>query len=134
MRRPSPTDVSDLAEAVLLLAGASLAIRLLPFHLLVRLMGTRPRTQHRTADLGAVGRAVRRASRRVPWRTVCFQEGLATHWMLRRRGADARLHYGIRQAGDRLSAHVWVDVGGVVVIGEEEQGRAHQRVAVFPAG
>jgi len=74
-----------------------------------------------------------RASRRLPWHTVCFHEGLAAHWMLRRRGLPSRLHYGIRQQGDRLTAHVWVDVAGSAVIGEEKPGTAHSRVAVYPA-
>jgi hypothetical protein len=45
--------------------------------------------------------------------------------MLRRRGVDARLHYGARQGvGNKLlEAHVWVSVAGEIVIGAEEASR-----------
>ena len=117
-----------------MLAGASLAIRFLSFRRLIRLMGEeRSWPEEPRADAAAVRLAVKRAAVRLPWRIVCFQEGLAAHWMLRRRGMASRLHYGIRPEGDRLSAHVWVEAGGQVIIGEEEQGLAHHEVAVFPA-
>jgi hypothetical protein len=50
--------------------------------------------------------------------------------MLRRRGFDARLHYGIANAGG-LKAHVWVSVDGKIVIGG---GPApdYKCVAVYP--
>lgn len=44
----------------------------------------------------------------VPWRTVCLRKGLALQWMLRRRGIDARLHYGIgKDDVGALCAHLW---------------------------
>ncbi|MCW3797521.1 lasso peptide biosynthesis B2 protein [Sphingomonas sp. BN140010] len=121
-------------EAAAAVTAASLAIRLLPFRWLVVLMGRAdPRGTSTAVDPAHVRVAVRRASRRLPWRTLCFQEGLATHWMLRRRGLASRLHYGIRQQADALSAHVWVEVGGMPVIGAEEPATAHSPVAVYPA-
>ena len=76
--------------------------------------------------------AVEAAARRVPWRTVCFQKGLALHWMLRRRGVDARLHYGIgHDETGELEAHVWVAAGGTVLIGGLEAPRFNL-VATFP--
>jgi hypothetical protein len=33
---------------------------------------------------------------RMPFRVVCLQRGFAYQWMLRRRGEDAILHYGIK--------------------------------------
>ncbi len=134
MPRHPPSDYLRFIEAAASLTLASMAIRWLPFERLVRTMGKGPPlagTQKAT-ELEAVRRAVQRASARLPWRTVCFQEGLAAHWLLRRRGIDSRLHYGIRPEGDRLSAHVWVEADGAVVIGEEERGQPHVRVAIFP--
>ena len=133
MPRRSASELVFFAEACATLAAASLAIRALPFRSLASLMGRGAisgASSH--VHTNAVARAVRRASSRVPWRTVCFQEGLAVHWMLRRRGLPSHLHYGVRQAAQRLTAHVWVEVGGAVVIGEEAPGGEHHRVAVFP--
>jgi hypothetical protein len=65
-------------------------------------------------------RAIRSAAPRLPWRTVCFQQGVALHWMLRRRGVASRLHYGVRQDRENgLTAHVWVSIDGANVLGGE---------------
>jgi len=53
--------------------------------------------------------------------------------MLRRRRIDSRLHYGIRRDTERLSAHVWIEVDGRVILGEEEHAMPHRQVAIFPA-
>lgn len=125
-------DYARFAEAICALALASIAIRVLPFRAVVRLMGRRQLPGEGGRAAAGVRVAVKRASRRLPWRIVCFQEGLAAHWMLRRRGAPSLLHYGLQQSRDGLGAHVWVTVDGTVVVGEEESAR-HACVAVFPA-
>jgi hypothetical protein len=69
---------------------------------------------------------------RVPWKAVCFQRGLALHWMLRRRGIASVLHYGIAQGNDRgLRAHVWISADGRVVLGGAEAAE-FTCVASFP--
>jgi len=77
--------------------------------------------------------AVEAAARRLPWRTMCIEQGLAAQRMLRRRGIDARLHYGARNdhSAGKLEAHVWVTVDGVAVIGESEAGRFAE-IATYP--
>jgi len=134
MGRLTPKDLGLFTEACATLAVASLSIRFLPFPLLARLMAREGAPVRKGAPLpGPVSLAVTRASHRLPWKTVCFQEGLAAHWMLRRRGLPSMLHYGIRHQSDRLTAHVWVKVDGKIVIGEEQPGQGHSVVAVYPA-
>ncbi len=71
--------------------------------------------------------------RLVPWRAVCFQQGLAVHSMLRRRGIGSILHYGIRRAPEGgMGAHVWVCVNGQPVIGGEE-APGFSCLATYPA-
>ena len=123
-----------LAETVVALTAASLAIAILPFRMLVRLMGRRVAgnrvpTGESVAEVRA---AVLRVGPHLPWRVVCFQKGLAAHWMLRLRGFPSRLHYGLGLLDKDLSAHVWVTLGDEVVIGEETMA-AHTCLAVFPA-
>lgn len=111
-----------LAEALAALALASLAIALLPFRRVAAAASARGRRETR-ADRETVRRvrgAVQGWSRRVPWKAVCFQRGLALHWMLRRRGIRSVLLYGARRQGEGLAAHVWVEVDGETVIGGEE--------------
>jgi hypothetical protein len=111
-----------LAEALAALALASLAIALLPFRR-VAAAASAPVRKTAPADAEIIRRvrsAVKAWASRVPWRAVCFQKGLALHWMLRRRGIRSVLLYGAKRDETGLSAHVWVDVAGETVIGGEE--------------
>ena len=83
-------------------------------------------------EASAVAEAVRWAAAVAPFRALCLQQGLACQVMLRRRGVDARLHYGVAMQDGRMEAHVWVSTGGTVVLGTEE-ARRFREVASFPA-
>ena len=135
LHRLSGRELLQFAEAACALAAASAAIRLLPFRTVVRMMSlpnVGDRQPAQPEGLSAeVRQAVKRAARRLPWTIVCFPEGLAAHWMLRRRGARSQVHYGIRQSATGLTAHVWTSVAGEVVVGEETTD-LHTCVAVFP--
>ena len=76
--------------------------------------------------------AIEAAAPRLPWRTVCIEQGLAAQRLLRRGGIDAVLHYGIRNrpAAAKLEAHVWVTVGGETVIGGDA-APGYAEVATF---
>ena len=124
-----------LAEALAAIAAASIAVRFLSFERAV-LLGCHRVTAPSPRDHEQVQREVRwsvvAVAARVPWRAVCFQQGLALQWMLRRRGIDARLHYGVgRGDGDSLRAHVWVSAGESIVIGGDEAPN-FRAVAVYP--
>lgn len=123
-----------LGEALAALTLASLAIFLLPFRLVARAASRGAAQGEADAEtVDAVRRAVEGWARRVPWRAVCFQRGLAVHWMLRRRGIASLLHYGVRRGEDRaLAAHVWVSASGRDAIGGEVAG-GYVCLATFPA-
>ena len=103
-----------LLEATVWLAVAGFAIAMLPFRYVGRLAasrvrGAQPPQQIRATEVKRVGWAIVAAARRVPWHTMCFQQGLAAQFMLRRRGIPSVLHYGAAQDQQQgLSAHVWV--------------------------
>jgi Na+/H+ antiporter NhaD/arsenite permease-like protein len=115
-----------LAETLIVLTLASLVIRFLPFRTVIRLAARVPQlTSDRRARNDRLVAQIRGSleawARRVPWRTVCFQLGLALHVMLRLRGIPSVLHYGVRQTVEQgLQAHVWVTLGEEAVIGGEE--------------
>ena len=120
------------AEAVWNLARARIAIRLLPFRRAID-FGASPLGEGRVGEVGAIVRSVEAAAWRVPWRSVCLDQGLALQRALRQRGSDARLHYGLSAPGaGTLSAHVWVVLDGKVLLGGERAG-SHCPVAIFPA-
>jgi hypothetical protein len=114
-----------LLEATLTLAAAGCAIAVLPFRHVGRLAARPPRRseppeQTRLREVERTRWAIVACASRVPWRAMCFQQGLAAQFMLRRRGVPSVLCYGA--APDELqglSAHVWVRDGDVDVIGGE---------------
>ena len=133
IRRPL-RDNMILAEAVVALMAGWAAVRFLPFRTAVRIASVELGHQAERPDVERVSRAVAVAAKRVPWRAVCFQQGLALQWMLRRRGVDARLQYGVGHApSSELHAHVWVTVGDEIVMGGDE-APAYKSVATYPPG
>ena len=123
-----------LFEAATTLAGAAAAIQFLPFRVALK-YGSVPLPETIKVPLGAIDKlswSVKTVARKVPFRALCFEQGLALQRMLRRRGIDARLNYGIGKKDESLiEAHVWVDVDDKVVIGEHDIG-LFQSVAIFP--
>jgi hypothetical protein len=126
-----------LAETTLMLALASAAIAVLPFRWLTTMLGrsTAP-PRHPAADEPEIAAAVRdieAAARRLPWKIVCFQKGVALHWILARRGIPTVVHYGVGQSGEKgLTAHVWISAHGRNVLGGEI-AQEYVCLATFPA-
>jgi Transglutaminase-like superfamily len=135
--RLSRQDRLLLLEAIVWLGIAALAVALLPFRH-VGLLAARPiRTREvpskeRLDKARRIRWAIISTAARVPWRALCFQQGLAAQLMLRRRGIPSVLYYGAAQ-DDRsgLSAHVWVRDGDLDVIGGEMAYR-FAILATFP--
>jgi len=127
-----------LLEAGMFLAFSAACIAILPFRAVGTLAGRasarRPiSAKARAATRGQVRWAVEACARRVPWKAVCFQQGLSAHLMLRRRGIASTLCYGASLDPSRgLVAHVWVRDGEVDVIGGEDASR-FEVFARFPA-
>ena len=126
-----------LLEAVGWLGIAGLVLALLPFRY-VGFLAARPINRPeppRQARVNKVQRirwAIISAAARVPWRALCFEQGLAAQLMLRRRGISSVLYYGAAQDDGRgLYAHVWVRDGEVNVIGGEIADR-FAILAAFP--
>lgn len=122
-----------VVEAALALAFVSAALWVLPFNRAIRL-GALPLGRKAMARFvaGDCAWAIETASRHLPWRTVCIQQGIAAQRMMRREGIDATLHYGIAndQSTGKIAAHVWASVDGRTVIGGEVLNFAP--VATYP--
>ena len=127
-----------LAEAVFEVSLASAMIALAPFRATVafgaRQLGrVRPAHAETATTIEQVRWSVEAAARRVPWRALCFEQGLALQRMLRRRGVPAQLHYGLGKNDDgAIAAHVWVAADNAVAIGGEAAA-GFATVAIFPA-
>jgi hypothetical protein len=127
-RRLSWQDRFLLLDAIRWLAIANIAIAVLPFRV-IGLLASRPipgppPRNERVNMVRRIRWAIMTTAARVPWRALCFQQGLAAQLMLRRRGIPSVLYYGATQ-DDRsgLQAHVWVRDGDVDVIGGEVADR-----------
>ena len=130
--RTKPARRALLVEAGWNLALARAAVRWRPFRDAIG-FGAIALGPRRDIESGAVVAAVEAAAARVPWRSVCFDQGLAVQRALRRRGRNARLYYGLSPPGEGpLEAHVWIVLEGQIIIGGEQSG-GHKPVAVFPA-
>jgi hypothetical protein len=128
-RRPA-SELRLLAAAGALLAGARLALWLLPFSVVQRTAARleRPRagppvdpdaTRERDAERRVVW-AVEAMSRYVPGSRNCLVRALAGKVLLGRRGAPARLRFGVRRDEEgALRAHAWVEGRDRILIGGE---------------
>ena len=134
-RRLSWRDRLLLLEATFWLAVAALVIAVLPFHHLGRLAAFPLCRQAPPQQSRLTGQRVRwsviACARLVPWRAMCFQQGLAAQLMLRRRGIPSVLYYGAALEDQRLSAHVWVRDRDADVIGGEIASR-YAVLTAFP--
>ena len=104
-------------EAMFFLAVVGVALRILPFRVIARMVGgvqngrpSGPATgDHRAVS---VGRAVTAAARRLPWRPVCLPQALAASFMLRLRSIPSHLCLGVRRENGTIDAHAWLIVDG----------------------
>lgn len=128
----APRHWSLIAEAGAALAAASAATRILPFKRFIRL-GALPVRRSKPLDELELAHIMEALGRRMPFRALCLQQGIAFQWMLRRRGIDAVLHYGISlpEGGGDMLAHVWVSVDGKVLLGHRER-EGYAEVARYP--
>jgi hypothetical protein len=70
--------------------------------------------------LSSVGLAIRRASRLVPWRCKCYEQGIAAKIILRKYGIETTFYYGVTKDKDKkLIAHAWVRSGEYIVTGKK---------------
>lgn len=127
----SVADYALAGEALAYLGLARLAVALTPFRWITGWM-SKPLGKPRAVDPYRIVRAVERATRVLPGRTVCIHRGIALQRMLRRRGHASQFAYGLSSSGGAFVAHVWIELAGERLIGGDE-AEGFQRVAMFPA-
>jgi hypothetical protein len=118
-----------VAEAVLCLLAARLALIVVPFPKLARRLGrfVPPEEARRVVmapiapharSAAEIGWAVTRAARYVPFKAVCLPQAMAARVMLKRRGVASTMRFGAAKGDmEPLDTHAWLDAGGVRVTG-----------------
>ena len=133
--RLSTTDQLLLVKSALLLVVIRLGLWLLPFqtlrHLLFRLPAVSIGLEEK--DLSSIDRvvwAVEVAGRHVPRARSCLTQSLTIQAMLARRGHPTVLRIGVvKDEGEKLQAHSWLESGRKVLIG----GSGLERYTPLPA-
>ena len=123
-----------LGEALIALLIARGAMAFLPFRRIAAWLGT-PGAESSViaADeeirmAQEVSWAVGVLARRVPWDGRCLAQALAAMGMLRRRGLEGTVSFGVCQGESAgFDAHAWLRFGSCVVTG----GPGHQRFKVI---
>jgi len=120
-----------VAEATVSMAVARISLAVFPFRKVAKGFGAfvppgDPRVSAKAEGAGAgdaraareIGWAVRTAAPWMPFRSVCLQQAMAAHAMLKRRGIGSVMHFGAGKSVEKpLDAHAWLDAAGVKVTG-----------------
>src|SRR5215212_7268525 len=112
--RLSVTNQLLLLKAALLLGAMRLALWLLPFHTLRRLLAkaSKSTTRLQEMDRSSISRvawAVEVVGQNMPRVGTCLSQALVMQVLLARRGHRAHVHIGVvRGEEDRLQAHAWL--------------------------
>jgi hypothetical protein len=72
------------------------------------------------AHARAVRRSIEKVASLLPWRSSCLVRALAARALLRRRGIDCVIHFGVTTSDGKVTAHAWCEGGGGVVCGGGE--------------
>ena len=123
-----------LWEACAALAMARIAMACLPFRSVAAWLGTRGAESPSvvapeiTGTAASVGWAVTALAQRVPWDGRCLAQALAATAMLRRRGLEGTVSFGVCEGeSSRFAAHAWLRVGAQIVTG----GPGIERYKIF---
>ena len=117
-------------EAGLLLLVSQYALRVFGFRRLIVTLGESGACSLDPALVARIGAAVDLAGDRLG--LSCLRRAFAAAWMLRIRGLRPRLHYGVARLGGEVTAHAWLEVGGLPVVGHDRAGD-FSLLASFPA-
>jgi hypothetical protein len=130
LARRSWGDRRLLACASLTLVVMRLAITLLPFRLIARVIGLRHGLSSgdvsaaQAARAARIGWAVSSAASHLPWTSTCLVQALAAAALLRLSGIAATLHLGVArdaEAENGVIAHAWLCCGALELTGASER-------------
>jgi hypothetical protein len=116
-----------LARAAVIVPLVRLALSLLPFRAVHRMVARSVRRGHRADGVSAarVIWGVRAVAARVPAAT-CLTQALAASVLLARYGHEATLRVGVaKDERGNLRAHAWLESGGEPILGAPEPGAFH---------
>jgi hypothetical protein len=138
LRTLSSSDRSLLFQAVGWLGVMRLAIALLPFRRIAKLLKLRQGESPAASEAAPsqrverIGWAVRGAAAHVWWKSACFDQALAGAIMLQHRGIAGTVYLGVAKNVDpstEVAAHAWLRSGEAILTG----AAGHERFNVIAA-
>jgi Transglutaminase-like superfamily len=121
--RLSGSEKLFVAEAVAVVAGFKLAMRIVPMRKLLAVAAgsvrSRPGLELSTPPISQAIRwayLLMRASELVP-SALCLNQALALQWMLGRRGCATDLEVGVAKQDSQFKAHAWLCYREVTILG-----------------
>lgn len=104
----------SMLYSVLLLMWVKILLRYRGFATAVRAIKQRSARTFAVRDdvdlASRIANRVAKAAAFYPGRALCLEQSLALLFLLRRRGIDAQLRFGVRP--HRFIAHAWIEVAG----------------------
>jgi hypothetical protein len=115
----SPAERSVACTALAMLPLVALGLRWLGLRRTQALLVGLPRGPGNGSDVLARAQAlapiVAAAARHGPYRASCLPTALTLWWILRRRGIESSLRFGVRRGPAGIEAHAWVEHCGVAL-------------------
>lgn len=117
------------AEAWILLALSRIILLLFPFKKIVPILGKQVSLQEteqniiqsdlQRVQLHQLAIAIARGCHYSFWRTLCFEQAITAKLMLRRRGFQSIIYFGVYKnpVTQNIEAHAWVNVNGFMITG-----------------
>jgi hypothetical protein len=119
-----------LLEALVLLALARMAVLLLPFRWVARVLGKQEAHTSvqddpaKASHIRRIGDMVCKTAKNVPWTSKCLDRAIAAKIMLARRGIPTTVYFGVNNdEKGQLAAHAWLRSGNSYVTGGEIRSR-----------
>ncbi|MFN5376767.1 MAG: lasso peptide biosynthesis B2 protein [Chitinophagaceae bacterium] len=123
MKEKSIRDILFFFEAWLFLNIAKLMILFFPFKKIAGKIGVPQfETEHENQTNETVVEvqiAVRRGVKFVFFSSKCYDQALASTFMLKRRNIPSTIYFGLNKFDRQLSAHAWVRCNRVIVSGKK---------------
>jgi Transglutaminase-like superfamily len=124
-----------LVKAGLVLPLIGITLRLIGFakcqsvlSYLVRPRAGKPASQESLDWARSIGRLIRIAGESSVFRATCLPQSILLWSLMRHEGVEAAIRVGVRKADDRVTAHAWVESGGIAI---NEQADVHDRFTAF---
>jgi len=118
-------------EALALICAVRITLAVLPFPKAMSCLGLHQgQPASNINDIGdtstqitAVGLAVQRAASVSPLKAVCLQQAATVAIMLRRRGLQVAVYFGVATEEGILMAHAWSVSRGIIITGKQKTDR-----------